>query len=1177
MECIVCARELPEGSAFCLTCGSAQTVRYAVTCPECSQLLPPGSAFCNHCGFALESRRPEVSGLGALTAERRVTSVLFADLVGSTSLSESRDSEDVRHLLTEYFDVCATIIRRYGGTVEKFIGDAVMAVWGIPTRREDDAERAVRAGLELVTSVTALGERLGLPQLALRVGVVTGEVAATPSATDHGLVAGDPVNTAARVQTAAGPGEVWVDATTRTLTAAVVTYFDAGEHLLKGKAERVQLFRAGAVVTSRGISQRVDGLEAPLVGRQRDLRLLKELFHSTEESARPSVVVLDGEAGVGKSRLGWEFERYVEGLGTSVAWYRGRCLSYGDGVAFWALSEAVRARLGLVEDDVSAVVLAALDRCLDETLMDEAERTWLRPRLASLLGIETREFARDDLFAAWATFLERVGEGDPVILLIDDAHHADQGLLGFVDHVVANCTFGLFVLLLARPELLEGSPVPGGRRASVLRLERLPDHALRELVDGLVEGLDGAACDSLVRRSEGIPLFAVETVRALIDAGVVGPVEGRYVVLPGQSVDLARMGAPASLHALVAARLDALAPWERRVMGDASVLGLSFTREGIGILAHDVPELDGVLDTLQRRELIATDNDLFSAERGQFRFVHAVVRQVAYSTLARSERRARHLLVADHLSSDHERPDDMAQVIARHLLDAAEMSVPGDGTIVALRERASTLLVSAGARDCSLGAYADGMRAFHAALEILDDDATRAEVLSRAADAALRGYLNQTAMEDARAAVALFDQAGDVVAAAAAACHLVSSLGELGHLDEAVELAADRLKAVIGQPGAEVVVAKLARRAGDYLQLGGRPLDAAPFVDLALKMSELEDNEEAFVATVKLFGVQQHALGSVRIARLLFAGMAELARTNELWDALTTALADEANVLSCMDLDAAIDLTREAVDNLALHGLPRNPVIEANLCVWFWTAGRWGELDDLLTTSSANSSDSPFLAKMAAGSDLLLVWSGARDHRLVQSSPGEDSEVVAAHEVFAQFRELAHALTRGDRPVAAASGLELVDTELARKGVIEDLHSYWPLALRAALEADDIEVVGELVARLSTYSDRALPLALRGNRRVAQCLLEMRVESPSDESIVAGLEAGTAELAEAGHVVWEAHAHEDLGVWHLDHARQAEAERHLEVARSTYERLGARRWLERLEARQRGRSGLTAL
>ena len=312
-------------------------------------------------------------------AERRVTSVLFADLVGFTPLSESRDPEEVRELLSRYFAECRTVIGRYGGAVEKFIGDAVMAVWGVPVAHEDDAERAVRAGLELVQTVTNLGQDVGAPGLALRVGIVTGEVAVTVGATAEGMVAGDAVNTAARVQSAAEPGQVWVDDTTRSLSAASIAYTEAGMHALKGKAEPMRLHAARAVLTTVGGVQRIDGLEAPHTGRDREMRLLKELFHATEETRRPRLVVIDGEAGIGKSRLLWEFDKYVDGLSELTAWHRGRCLSYGDGVAFWALAEAARTRLGLTEADAGDVVTTRLDESLALYVPDTDERRGCGP------------------------------------------------------------------------------------------------------------------------------------------------------------------------------------------------------------------------------------------------------------------------------------------------------------------------------------------------------------------------------------------------------------------------------------------------------------------------------------------------------------------------------------------------------------------------------------------------------------------------------------------------------------------------------------------------------------------------------------------------------------------------------------------------------------------------------
>ncbi len=269
-------------------------------------------------------------------------SVLFCDLVGSTALAESRDPEEVRELLTRYFDNASTIIGRYGGIVEKFIGDAVVAVWGTPVAAEGDAERAVRAGLDLVAAVAELGQDAGVAGLAARTGVVTGEVAVTIGADRQGMVAGDVVNTASRVQSVAEPGSLLVDAATQRLAEAAVRFEDAGEHLLKGKSEPLRLWRAVRVLAGVGGAQRIDGLEAPLTGRDAELRTVRELFHATVERSLPRLVLLSGPAGVGKSRLGWEFRKYIDGLKHVVWWHQGRCLSYGDGVVFWALAQVVR-------------------------------------------------------------------------------------------------------------------------------------------------------------------------------------------------------------------------------------------------------------------------------------------------------------------------------------------------------------------------------------------------------------------------------------------------------------------------------------------------------------------------------------------------------------------------------------------------------------------------------------------------------------------------------------------------------------------------------------------------------------------------------------------------------------------------------------------------------------------
>src|SRR6266496_3214676 len=307
MICPDCGTENREGRKFCSDCGRP----LAVLCSACGTANEPGERFCGECGSALTAAAPPVVSAARKppASERRLVSVLFADLVGFTTISEARDSEEARELLSRYSELARTLIKRFGGTIEKFIGDAVMAVWGTPTATEDDAERAVRTALDLVASVPELD-----PALQARAGVLTGEAAVTIGAEGEGMVAGDLVNTASRIQSAAEPGTVLTADSTRRATEAAIIYEDAGLHELKGKAEPVALFRATRVIGGRGGALRSIGLEAPFVGRDRELRLLKELLHSAADEGKAHLLSVVGIAGIGKSRLTWELFKYIDGL-----------------------------------------------------------------------------------------------------------------------------------------------------------------------------------------------------------------------------------------------------------------------------------------------------------------------------------------------------------------------------------------------------------------------------------------------------------------------------------------------------------------------------------------------------------------------------------------------------------------------------------------------------------------------------------------------------------------------------------------------------------------------------------------------------------------------------------------------------------------------------------------------
>jgi class 3 adenylate cyclase/predicted ATPase len=655
-------------------------------------------------------------------AERRLCSVLFCDVVGFTPLSEARDPEAVRELLSRYFGVARTVIGRYGGVVEKFIGDAVMAVWGTPVASEGDAERAVRAALDLVTAVTELGTEAGLPGLAARAGVVTGEVAVTLGAVGEGMVAGDAVNTASRVQAAAGPAQVLVDGATHRLAGGAVGFADAGSYALKGKAEPQELWRATRVLAGVGGAQRVDGLEAPLTGRDAELRTVKELFHAAVDRRVPRLVLVSGPAGVGKSRLGWEFFKYIDGLKALVRWHRGRCLSYGEGVAFWALAEIVRQRLGIAEEDSVETAADKLTAGLDRLISDPGERAYVSARLGRLLGVAVdgdagAALAREELFAGWRLFFEALAAENPVVLLVEDAQYADSGLLDFLDHLVDWARdLPIFVLVFARPELGQARPGFGaGRNRSMLTLDPLDAASMDQLVDALVPGMTAATRAKITSQAQGIPLFAVETVRALIDRDIVQPIEGTYRLVG----DVGELAVPDSLHALLAARLDALDPGVRRLVADAAVLGTTFPAEAlIAVSGRDEPAVHAALAELVRREVLSVSADRLSPERGSYQFAQQMLRQVAYDTLSRRDRKTRHLRVAAHLratfASDGE---EIAEVVARHYLDALN-AIPDDPDAGEIRGQAIGTLIRAAERAERTGAPALAATTYATAAEL---------------------------------------------------------------------------------------------------------------------------------------------------------------------------------------------------------------------------------------------------------------------------------------------------------------------------------------------------------------------------------------------------------------------------------------------------------------------------
>ncbi len=698
-----------------------------------------------------------------------------------TQYSEGRDPELVRETLTRYFEATRHTIEHHGGHVEKFIGDAVMAAWGAPRANEDDAERAVRAALEVAEAVRNLGEGL-----EARVAVLTGQAAVTVGATDQGMVAGDLVNTAARLQGAAPPGTVLVGEATMQAASGAIAFEVAGEQLLKGKAAPVPAWRALRVVGERGGRSRGEGLEPPFVGREVELRLLKDVLHAIGDEQRPRLISITGPAGIGKSRLAWEFEKYVDGLVEEVYWHRGRAPSYGEGVTFWALGEMVRKRAGLLEGDDEETTRRRIHETVDEWVPDDKDRDWVEPALLTLLGLEPPPAGgREVLFAAWRIFFERIATRGITVLLFEDLQWADGGQLDFIDHVMEWAKgVPLLVVTLARPDLLERRPGWGtsARSFNTIGLEPLTDANMRDLLRGLVPDLPGETIETILARADGIPMYAVETVRMLVaDGRLLANDDGTF----RPSGDLGELAMPDSLRALIASRLDALEGSDRVLLQDAAVLGKTFAAEAIAaIYGQEESVLEPRLRSLAKRELLEISVDPRSPERGQYGFVQSVIREVAYDTLSRRDRRARHLAAARYFEGLGD--DELAGVLSTHYLAAFEASDPGPEAD-ALRIQARLALKGAAERAADLGATDQAIVLLEQALGITDDAGERADLLERAATAADLEGRYEEAIELGYDAIARYEEAGDRTGAARTSALMGGILADASRLEETVE------------------------------------------------------------------------------------------------------------------------------------------------------------------------------------------------------------------------------------------------------------------------------------------------------------------------------------------------------------------------------------------------------
>ena len=750
-----------------------------IVCPSCAHENPAGARFCSACGAALEASR------AAAREERKVVTVLFADLVGFTARSEQLDPEDVRGLLAPFHALLREELERFGGTVEKFIGDAVMALFGAPTAHEDDPERAVRAALAILDWV---GEQED--QLQLRVAVNTGEALITlgaRTAEGEGMAAGDVINTTARLQSAAPVNGILVGETTYRATKHVIEYREAEPVEAKGKSKPIPVWEVVAPRSRYGVD--LAEARAPLVGREGELDALRDALRRARSEVL-QLVTLVGVPGIGKSRLLCELFQSIAAESDFTTWRQGRSLPYGEGVSFWALAEIVKAEAGILESDSEADVESKLRAAVAAVAADESEADWLSARLGNLVGLQTTDevagASPGENFSAWRRFVEALADRHPLVLVFEDLHWADDGLLDFIDHLVDWARSApILVLCTARPELLERRPGWGGGKAnaSTLSLPPLEDEDTARLFSALLERavLPAQTQSVLLARAAGNPLYAEQYARMLVERG-----------------DAEDLPLPETVQGIIAARLDGLSDSEKALLQDASVVGKVFwlgSLRAIGGLERG-PAEEALLG-LERKELVRRARRSSVEGEGEYAFGHLLVRDVAYGQIPRAARVDKHRAAAEWVEGLG-RSDDHAEMLASHYSRALEFARAAGREAGELSERARFAVRDAGDRAWSLEAWPAAARFYTEALELWpEDDPGLPHLHFRCGRA--RFNTDGTGLDMLEAAVDELEAAGDLEAAAHAAvvtgrCHWQH--GEVAehnaYIGRALELVGDR-------------------------------------------------------------------------------------------------------------------------------------------------------------------------------------------------------------------------------------------------------------------------------------------------------------------------------------------------------------------------------------------------
>ena len=1082
VTCAECGAEQSVEARFCSACGAA----LYRPCPACGTEQPASAAFCSSCGHALRDEGPRVP-VAEDRQERRVVTVLFADLAGSTALVERLDPEDVRDLQGRLFELVNDEVERYGGTTEKFVGDAVLAVFGIPHVHDDDPERAVRAALaaqkRFVAFADSVRDRHGA-DVGLRIGVNTGDVVAGRDAAARGelMVSGDAVNVAARLQQGAQPGSVLVGSRTRSATSRSISYEAAPDLAARGKADPLRAWAAVAAIEEPG-ARGVAGLSAPMIGRDEELAILTALARRVERDRAPQLVTLFGQAGVGKSRL---LSELVDRL-PHMRVLRGRSLPYGEGITYRPLAEAAKAHAGILETDSAEAALAKLRETVEHHVPEHAARVF--EALAWTIGLELPDanaVGQDvtlRLHDSWRRYLDALGRSSPTILVVEDVHWASEQVLDLLEHVADTLAdTPVLVVCAARPELLETRPTWGAAKqnATALTLSPLDGDEADKLVTELLgrQGAPEPVRRRVLASAEGNPFFVEEMLHMLIERGAL---ERRDDVWEATDV-LTDTPLPDSVHGVIAARLDLLDADSRDAIRRCSVIGRVFWPEAAGVGEH-------VIAGLAPRGLVAEHPSSSMAGLREFSFKHALTRDVAYASLPRPERRGLHRRVGEWLQEvAPDRGVETAELAAYHYEEALTY---GDDS-PAVSRRASELLAKAGEAALQRASYAAARRQLERAAELASADDTRAVA------ELLLGRLEAT-VGDPEPALRHLERALELAGADDASLRGEAlgwrsrGLWLSGRWEEALAVAQEAVETLARFPDSPQRARALARRSQlamlrsepDALRLAREALAVAEKVGDALAAVNSRTNIQSVLAMregqapdpVEVLGIIDDAIaiGAVEEAYRAIA--------NFLWNTPGYAAVDDV-----------VGTATTAFEKLT--GLPRPGAIgrytELSLAmVQLLPAGRWEDVDRILA-----GVDSTQLLATAR-----LVWLGLTAHLAVRRG-----DLVTAEERLGELPPMALESAEPQRIIpmgcAYAPWAHLAGRrdELRRVAVatMQGVGDRWPVVItvlplvRTLHAADEGELLRDLTAAMAPAAGAAKRGSLPTSHAAAEGLVALR-------------------------------------------------------------------------------------